>query len=85
MDTVPVDTYEIRNGQPVKYIFAGTMRLARITGSTVQYYHKDHLGSSTLVTDASGNLLDSMVYEPFGQPRATCQPGSQVGWASPTI
>ncbi len=70
------ETYEIRNGQPVKYIFAGGRRVARVTGATVHYYHKDHLGSSTVVTDVSGNLTDSMVYEAFGQPRKTCQPQS---------
>jgi RHS repeat-associated protein len=65
-------TYEIRNGQPVKYIFAGNQRVAKVVGSTVRYYHKDHLGSSAIVTDTSGNMLESLVYEAYGQPRATC-------------
>ncbi|MGD9369380.1 MAG: RHS repeat-associated core domain-containing protein, partial [Desulfobacteraceae bacterium] len=69
-------TYEIRNGQPVKYIFAGNQRVAKVVGSTVQYYHKDHLGSSAIVTDTSGNMLESLVYEAYGQPRATCAPSS---------
>jgi RHS repeat-associated protein len=67
------ETYEIRNGRPVKYVFAGNMRLAKIVGSSVHYYHKDHLGSSALVTDSGGNLVDSIVYEPYGRTRQTCQ------------
>jgi len=70
------DTYEIRNGQPVKYIFAGKMRLAKVVGGDVQYFHKDHLGSSTLVTDAAGGLVDTRAYEAYGQPRDTCQVSS---------
>jgi RHS repeat-associated protein len=49
------------------------MRLAKIVGSSVHYYHKDHLGSSALVTDSGGNLVDSIVYEPYGRTRQTCQ------------
>jgi RHS repeat-associated protein len=70
------NSYEIRNGQPVKYIFAGSLRLAKVSGTTVHYYHKDHLGSSSIVTDASGTPVDAMVYEAFGQPRETCEVSS---------
>ncbi len=67
------ETYEIRNGQPVKYVFAGSMRVAEIRDGQVRYYHKDHLGSAAVATDASGHLLESLVYEAYGQPRPTCQ------------
>jgi|GEM_PF-2926325 len=69
------ETYEIRNGQPVKYIFGGGyQRLSRITSDAVQYYHKDHLGSSVLITDADGYLIESDVYKPYGLKRPTCAP-----------
>ena len=35
-------------------------------GSEVSYYHKDHLGSSSLVTDESGVVKYSTDYYPFG-------------------
>jgi RHS repeat-associated protein len=61
--------FEIRNGQPVKYIFAGDTRIARIMGGEVHFYHQDHLGSSTLVTKGTGTILDSNAFEPFGRVR----------------
>jgi RHS repeat-associated protein len=69
------NTYEIRNGQAVKYIFAGDQRLAQVTGGTVQYYHKDHLGSSTIMTDADGLQVESTQYLPYGLEQT--QPGLQ--------
>jgi YD repeat-containing protein len=39
--------YEVRDGDdPVKYIFAGNIRLAMVDSSGIYYYHKDHLGST---------------------------------------
>lgn len=35
----------------------------------VRYYHADHLGSATVMTDASGNLVEETAYFPFGVPR----------------
>jgi RHS repeat-associated protein len=31
------------------------------------YYHGNHLGSSSLVTDVSGNVVETAVYKPFGE------------------
>jgi RHS repeat-associated protein len=33
------------------------------------YYHQDHLGSSSVLTDADGRLLEETAYYPFGSPR----------------
>ena len=33
------------------------------------YYHPDHLGSSSLVTDSSGSVVERTQYYPFGRPR----------------
>jgi RHS repeat-associated protein len=60
------DHYEIRGGTEYKYIFAGNLRVAQIAGGTVSYFHKDHLGSSTVMTDASGVPIEFTNYEPFG-------------------
>jgi len=63
------DHYEISGGVTTKYIFAGNLRIAQIKGSVVSYFHKDHLGSSTVLTDSNGNPIDSTEYMPFGGQR----------------
>ena len=84
--------YEIRDGTPVKYVYADQRRVARITGSlspmagpdmrkpdsplTVRYYHQDHLKSTNVITDAVGNLLEEIAYYPYGHPRHTHRPMS---------
>jgi RHS repeat-associated protein len=35
----------------------------------VRYYHQDHLGSSAVVTDSAGAVMEEVVYLPFGAPR----------------
>jgi hypothetical protein len=51
-----------------EYIFFGGKRLARrvVSSGQIQYYFADHLGSSRIVTDASGNILDDADFYPFG-------------------
>jgi hypothetical protein len=51
--------YEIKNGTPVKYIFAGNLRVAEIEGSASTIYHKDHLGSSTAMTNSAGTKIEA--------------------------
>ena len=79
--------YEIRDGAPVKYVYADQRRVARVTStsasiagsdtrkadfpSAVRYYHQDHLESTNVVTDAAGNLLEEIAYYPYGYPRQT--------------
>ena len=58
------------NGSLVKYIFAGDMRIARINGSEKRIFHKDHLGSSTAITDMNGNEVEISNYMPFGSLRS---------------
>ena len=47
------DLYETINAAAVKYIFAGNLRIAKISGTDIKHFHKDHLGSSTVMTGAS--------------------------------
>jgi RHS repeat-associated protein len=68
------DHYEIKDGIATKYVFAGNLRIAMIKGADVIYYHKDHLGSSTVMTDASGNMLETTDYMPFGAQRDNSGP-----------
>ena len=54
-------------GTKTYYPAAGAMRI----GSTLYFVLKDHLGSSSVVTDASGNTVGEERYYPFGQTRLT--------------
>ena len=47
------------------YPVAGAMRI----NNTLYYTLKDHLGSASVVTDASGNILGTQRYYPFGETR----------------
>jgi RHS repeat-associated protein len=55
----------------VDYVFAGGIRIAKITGSTVNYYHADMEGSTRLVTSSTGSVLFADTYLPFGQDNGT--------------
>jgi len=63
------DHLEITDGVATKYVFAGDMRIAKITDSGIHFYHKDHLGSSTAMTDANGTTVETAEYMPFGHER----------------
>jgi hypothetical protein len=47
-------------------IYAVGLHVSEKQGSTVRYYHQDHLVSSRLVTDSSGNRAWTRNYEPHG-------------------
>ena len=49
------------------YPVASAMRI----DSTLYYILKDHLGSASVVTDASGNIIGEQRYYPFGETRFT--------------
>jgi RHS repeat-associated protein len=60
---------------PNEYIFFGGKRIARRDSSgNVEYYVVDHLGSSRVVTNASGAVLESCDYYPYGA--SNCSPSS---------
>lgn len=63
--------YECTAGTCTKYIFAGSQRIAskKITGTDTFYYHTDHLGSSSVITDSAGNKVQETYYYPFGGTR----------------
>jgi RHS repeat-associated protein len=39
------------------------------TTPTISYFHRDHLGSTTAVTNESGAVIERLAYEPFGKRR----------------
>ena len=58
-----------------KHIFAGANRIATTTSSlrgnevaeAISYFHTDHLGSSSVITDESGSVTRQYEYKPFGE------------------
>ncbi|HEY3357994.1 MAG TPA: toxin TcdB middle/N-terminal domain-containing protein [Polyangia bacterium] len=59
--------YEVRGAAVTKYYLAGAVRVAKVAGGTTTYLHQDHLGSTRLVTDASGLEVKRYSYAPFGK------------------
>ena len=43
----------------------------------IKYYHEDHLGSSSVVSDAAGRLIEETAYFPFGAERNSVTLGNQ--------
>lgn len=68
---------EVRGGKLVKYVYAGSNRVARSEGlqgasSAIQpsaFYLHDHLGSTTLTITTNATVSEQMVNYPFGHQR----------------
>jgi len=63
------DHFEVKGDVETKYIFAGNLRVAKVTPSGPNYYHKDHLSSSSAVTNDNGDVIEMTEYQPFGDER----------------
>jgi len=66
----PNKYWDISGATSTAYIFAGDSLLATITAdgkaTTTRYIHPDHLGSTNVVTNASGTPVQILDYLPFG-------------------
>src|SRR3989338_590175 len=72
--TYPSKYYNIdSNGKVTKHIFAGDQLVATIEGTgpsaTVKYIHTDNLGSTNVVTDDTGKVIENIDYYPYGSQR----------------
>jgi RHS repeat-associated protein len=64
--------YETQVGGAVtntSYYFANGERVGKKDPSGQFYYHSDHLGSTNVITDTSGNHVEHTRYYPFGEIR----------------
>lgn len=60
--------YECLNGNNCgTYIYAGNERVALKKGTDIFYYHKDHLGSTAMISDKNGNKIEYAYYQPYGE------------------
>jgi len=58
---------EDNTGAEYQHVFVGNTRVATIAPLGVQFYHGDHLGSRSVVTDSDGLEVDHIDYKPFGE------------------
>ncbi|MDD1682763.1 MAG: RHS repeat-associated core domain-containing protein [Methanoregula sp.] len=59
------------------YYFANTERVARQDPDGKKYYyHGDHLGSTSIVTNATGTVVESVAYLPYGETQSRAGSGS---------
>ncbi|HBU69586.1 MAG TPA: hypothetical protein DEE98_04295 [Elusimicrobia bacterium] len=59
--------YEKTGGNATKNIYAnGKLIATKKNTGELNYFHSDHLGSTNLLTDGSGNVVSTTTYTPYG-------------------
>ncbi|MEK6528127.1 MAG: RHS repeat-associated core domain-containing protein, partial [Nitrospirota bacterium] len=61
--------YECTSSVCTKYIFGGSQKIASKKQGVVNYYHTDHLGSSSIITNSSASKVEEIYYYPYGGTR----------------
>ena len=56
----------VSGGATTDYVYAGGLRIGRVSGTTVNYFHTDSLGNTRLVTDSSKAVKFSDNYQAYG-------------------
>jgi RHS repeat-associated protein len=76
--TYPFKLYNVQGNTIYKHIFANGEPVADVQGSTttakVYYIHDDHLGGSSVISDANANVAQVLEYYPFGGTRLDQRP-----------
>ncbi len=62
------DTYYIKddNGLVAEIVFNGTDNSPNFNQGRTLYYHNDHLGSTGVVTNETGSIVEETFYDPYG-------------------
>jgi RHS repeat-associated protein len=61
------ELYEVRGSAGIIQVFAGNKRVASVLADgRTQFYHTNHLGSASVITDGNGAKKEKMEYFPFG-------------------
>jgi RHS repeat-associated protein len=61
--------YEVTGTSITKYYFAGSQRIAMRKNGALYYLLGDHLGSTSIVTDANGVVVSETKYKAWGEVR----------------
>lgn len=75
----PNKLYTVVGTTTEKDIYAGGSLIASIsnkTGTTTTMIHPDHLGSTNVVSNASGTAIQYLTYNPYGDVRSNTQTGN---------
>jgi RHS repeat-associated protein len=62
--------YEIDNGTFISYFFRDDERVAKQTSEGMEWYLSDHIGSTSLMVDENGLVVECTDYFPYGQVRS---------------
>lgn len=67
--------YMVERGLPCSsltyYLYLGNRLVAQLVGETMMYIQQDSLTSTSVVTDDTGLLIDSIKYYPHGATKHT--------------
>jgi RHS repeat-associated protein len=58
--------FEVRNGQAMSYVYANGQKIVTLANNKEYYTHSDHRGSTGIVTDETGTVVEEIGYLPFG-------------------
>lgn len=61
-------------------IYAGKKAIAEEKNGVVKFYHKDHLGSTRVVTDGTGKKIAEYKYAPYGEKETATGDGTDYGF-----
>ena len=81
--SLPSVAAEYVNGQLKEHhIVVGAVRVADVaaTPSSSRYYHADLIGSTRLVTDGNGTIIDRCAYKAFGEARVGGDSDTSAGY-----
>lgn len=77
----PDKLFSVEPGSLVLNIFDGTGIVARRSAAgAVIWLHSDHLGSLVTVTDATGAVVETWDYDPYGAPLSAAVPKVPIGF-----
>jgi len=57
----------ISSGEGTSYVHGADGLLAKINSTGIYYYHPDHLGSTSAMTDNEGKVVEEQINLPFGE------------------
>jgi len=76
----PLLEYSLNDGSYLYRIYAGKKAVAEEKGGVVKFYHKDHLGSTRVVTNAAGVKIAEYKFAPYGEKEVASGDGTEYGF-----
>ena len=76
----PLLEYSPTDGSYLYRIYAGKKAVAEEKSGVVKFYHKDHLGSTRVVTNAAGMKIAEYKFAPYGEKEVSTGDGTEYGF-----